>query len=138
VHDSPQNALGIYDEEATQGDAVFLEENTVIPRNLHCLISEQGEREVGTQAALATILLGPGEVGELRIAGDAQDDSVEFAELWGSIGECYELGGALRSNDAVKKVISMKIVAEARNVTHDECKIERIEEKDNPMRFCQL
>lgn len=38
--DSPQNALGVNDEEATQGDAVFLEENTVVPRNLHCLVSE--------------------------------------------------------------------------------------------------
>jgi hypothetical protein len=103
VHDSPQNALGVNNEETTQGDAVFLEEDTVILRNLHCLISEQGEREVGTQATLATILLGPGEVGELRVAGDAQDDSVEFAELWGSISECYELGRALRSKGANQK-----------------------------------
>ena len=100
--DSPQNALGVNDEEATQGDAVFLEEHTVIPRNLHRLISEQWEREVWTQAALAAILLGPGEVGELRVARDTQYDSVEFAELWGSISECYELGGALRSKGASK------------------------------------
>ena len=106
--DSPQNPLGINDEEATQGDAVFLNENTIISCNLHCLISEQGEREVRTQATLATILLGPGEVGELRVAGDTQDHSVEFTELWSSISKCYELGRALRSKKATENAISQK------------------------------
>ena len=106
--DSPQNALRINDEEATQSDAVFLEENTVISCNLHCLISEQGKREVWTQAALAEILLGPGEVGELRVAGDAQDHSVEFTELWSSISKCYELGRALRSKITTKNAISQQ------------------------------
>ena len=100
--DSPQNALGINDEEATQGDAVFLDENTIISCNLHCLVSKQGECEVRTQSTLLTILLGPGEVGELGVAGNAQDHSVEFTELWGSISKCYELGGALRSANATK------------------------------------
>lgn len=100
--DSPQNALRINDEEATQGDAVFLEENAIISCNLHCLVGKQGEREVRTQAALVTILLGPGEVRELGVAGDAQDHSVEFTELWSSISKCYELGGALRNDNATK------------------------------------
>ena len=100
--DSPQNALWINDEEATQGDAVFLEENAIISCNLHCLVSKQGEREVRTQAALVTILLGPGEVRELGVAGDAQNHSVEFTELWSSISKCYELGGALRNDNATK------------------------------------
>lgn len=102
-HDSPQNTFGIDNEEAAQGNALVLEENTVVPRNPHCLVSEQGEREVRAQAPLATILLGPGEVGELRVAGDTQYNSVQFAELWSSISECYELGGALRNNRAKKK-----------------------------------
>lgn len=37
-----------------------------------------------------------------------------------------------------KKVISWKFVAEAWNGIYDECKIEWIEEEDNPMRFCKL
>jgi hypothetical protein len=106
--DSPQHALGINDEEATQGDAVFLNQNTIIPRNLHRLISKQWEREVWAQAALATILLGPGEVGELRVAGDTQDDSVEFAELWGSIRKCYELGGALAEQRPNQTLLAKK------------------------------
>jgi hypothetical protein len=103
VHDSPQNALGVNNEEATQGDAVFLEEDTVIPRNLHCLVSEQGEREVGAQATLADDLAGSRRGGRTLSRRRRPRHSVEFAELWGSISECYELGGALRSKDATQK-----------------------------------
>ena len=63
----PEGTLGVNDKEATESDALVLDEDAVVARNGHVPVSDQGELEVRPEAALLARLGGPGEVGEVRV-----------------------------------------------------------------------
>ena len=70
----PEDALGVDDEEATESDTVLLNQDTVVTRNLHALVGEEGELEVGTETALLAGLGRPGKVSVVRVGGSTCGD----------------------------------------------------------------
>ena len=72
--DLPENTLGIDDEETPESDAVLLNENTVVARDLHALVGEEGELEVGTETTLLAGLGRPGKVSVVRVGGSTCGD----------------------------------------------------------------
>lgn len=68
--DLAEDALGVNDEEAAEGDALVLEEDTVVARDLHVPVGDQRELQVGAETALVAGLARPGEVGVGRVGGD--------------------------------------------------------------------
>ena len=72
--DLPEDTLGIDDEEATESDTVLLNQDTVVTRNLHALVGEEGELEVGTETALLAGLGRPGKVSVVRVGGGTCGD----------------------------------------------------------------
>lgn len=60
--DLSEDALGIDDEETAEGDALVLEEDSIVTRDLVRLVGEQGQVEIGSEAALLAREVRPGEV----------------------------------------------------------------------------
>lgn len=67
----PQDTLGVNDEETTKGNALLLEEDTVVAGDLHVPVGDEGEGEVRAEATLLAGLGGPGEVRVLRVGGNS-------------------------------------------------------------------
>lgn len=68
---APQDSLGVDDEEPTEGDALLLEEDTVVAGNLHISVGDEGKGEVRAKATLLAGLGGPGKVRVLRVGGNS-------------------------------------------------------------------
>ena len=86
---APQHALGIDEEEPAERDALVLDEDAVVARDAHAAVRDERELEVGAEPACLAVLRGPGEVGVLRVGGDAcgQAGWVSVARGRGSGGE---------------------------------------------------
>jgi len=78
VHD---DAIGIDDEQATQGDTLSVIEDVVSRRNFLLQVSDEGIVDV-TQATLIACCLNPSQVAELAVYGNAE----YFGVLAGEIG----------------------------------------------------
>jgi hypothetical protein len=85
---APQDTLRVDDEEPTESDAGILEEDTVVARDLHVPIGNEGEGEIGAKATLLAGLGGPGEVRVLGVGGDSCRKATE-----GEIGSYNGVGG---------------------------------------------
>ena len=76
--DLAKDTLGIDNEEATESDTILLNEDTVVARDLHALVGEEGELEVGTETALLAGLGRPGKVSVVGVGrgtcGDGPSD----------------------------------------------------------------
>ena len=70
----PEDTLGIDVEEATESDTVLLDQDTVVARDLHALVGEEGELEVGTETALLAGLGRPSKVSVVRVGGGTCGD----------------------------------------------------------------
>lgn len=68
--DAPEDTLRIYDEEPAERDALVLEQDAVVARDLHGLVRDERELQVGAESALLPRLGRPREVRILRIGGD--------------------------------------------------------------------
>ena len=65
----PQHPIGVDEELSPKGDALVLDEHTVVAGDAHVPICDQGQFEVRSEAALLSRLVGPREVSVLRIGG---------------------------------------------------------------------
>ena len=83
----PQNTLGVNDEETTEGDALFLNQDTIISGDFHGAVCEKRQPEIGTETTFLTRLIGPRKVGVLRVGGYGKDLGVELLELGEGIVE---------------------------------------------------
>lgn len=92
--DLAQDALGVDDEQATQRDALILNQDTVVARDLEVLVGNQRQLQVLAQATLLAGALTPRKVGEVAVGGDAQHGGVELLELGEGIVEGEDLRGA--------------------------------------------
>lgn len=92
--DLAQGALGVDDEEATQGDALVLDQHAVVARDLEVLVGNQRQLQVLAQATLLAGALTPGQVCEVAVGGDTQDGGVELLELGEGVVVGEDLGGA--------------------------------------------
>lgn len=108
--DLSEDALGVDDEQAAQGNALFLDEDAVAARNLLRSVGDKGKLQVRTQAALLSGLLNPGEVGEVRVGGNAEHGGVDGAEALEGVVVLDDLGRA------------------------DEGEVHGVEEEDDPAR----
>lgn len=81
TEDEPQNTLGVDDEETTEGDTLFLDQDTVIFGDFHVSIRKKGQPEIGAKTTLLTRLVCPRKVRVLRVGGDGKDLGVELLEL---------------------------------------------------------
>lgn len=106
--DLSEGTLGVDEEETTKRYTGVLDQDTVIPGNLHRLVRDELELEVGSESSLVTVRVGPGEMRVFRIAGDGEDFSVEFLKVGETLVEREDLGRA------------------------DEGEVEGVEEEDEP------
>ncbi len=68
--DGPESTLGVDDEEATERNAVLLDEDIVVAGDGHGLVGDEGQLEVRAKATLLAGLGRPRKVGEVRVRGD--------------------------------------------------------------------
>lgn len=92
--DLAESALGVDDEEATQGDTLLLNQDTVVTGNLGVLVGDQGQLEVLAEATLLAGAFAPSQVGEVAVGGDTEDGGVELLELGEGVVVGEDLGGA--------------------------------------------
>src|SRR5512135_3181323 len=102
------DAVGVDEEEAAQGDLPVLGEDAVFLGELLAEVLEERVREA-LDAALLAALLGPREVAVFRVDGGAEDLGAELFELAEAVREREDLGRA------------------------DEREVERVEEEDDPL-----
>ena len=89
-----EGAVGVDEEGAAKGDALFGEEDAVRLGDGVRAVSEEAELEVGAKTALLARCLRPGEVGVLRVGRDADDLGVDGVKLGQGLVEGEDLGGA--------------------------------------------
>ena len=87
TEDTPQDTLGVNDEETTEGNTLFLDQDAIISGDLHVTVCKKRQLEIGTETTLLTRLVSPRKVGVLRVRGYSKDLSVELLELGKSIIE---------------------------------------------------
>lgn len=63
----PEGTLGVDEEKTTEGDALFLDEDAVVTRDRHVLVSNQRKLEVGAESALLPGLRGPSKMGVVGV-----------------------------------------------------------------------
>lgn len=68
---APEDALGVDDEEPAERDALVLEQDAVVARDLHALVRHERELQIGSEPACLARLGRPREVRELGVGGDA-------------------------------------------------------------------
>lgn len=61
--DLTKGSLGVDEEETTEGNALVLEENTVVLGNLVVLVREEGKLEIRAEASLLAGEVSPSEMG---------------------------------------------------------------------------
>ena len=92
--DLAEGALGVDEEEAAEGNARILEEDAVVARDLHALVGDELELEVGAEAALVALGVGPREVRVLRVGRDGEDLGAELLKVGEALVEGEDLGRA--------------------------------------------
>jgi len=94
TRDTPQDTLGVDDEETTESDTLFLNQDAVIPGDFHGAVCKKRQSEIGTKATLLTRLVSPRKMGVFRVGGYSKDFRVEFLELGESVVEGDDLSWA--------------------------------------------
>lgn len=61
----PENTLGVDDEQPAERDALPLQQHTVVARDLHRLVRNERQLEVGPEPALRARLRRPRQVREV-------------------------------------------------------------------------
>lgn len=92
--DLAEGALGVDDEETAQRDALLLNQDAVVAGDAVGGVGNEGELEVGAEAALLAGLSLPGEVRVVRVGGDGEDGGVDGAEAGESVIVLDDLGRA--------------------------------------------
>lgn len=87
-----EGAGAVDDEEAAEGDALVLLENSVRSGDFQVLVGEQGDVHLA-QSSLLPGGVGPGQMGEMRVGGASDDFTTDFAELLGALRERDDFGG---------------------------------------------
>lgn len=92
--DLAEHTLGVDQEKTTEGNTFVRQENTVVRGDLVALVLEQGKLEVRAETARLSGKVGPGKVGEFRVARHGNDLGVDVLELLEGLVEGKDLGRA--------------------------------------------
>jgi len=124
----PQDALGVNDEETTEGDTLFLDQDAVISGDLHVTVCKERQLEIGAETALFTRLVGPRKVGILRVGGYGKNLGVELLEQNKAIIEGKDFRWTNESKVPEEHKLIRSFYGE-----RELCNAHRIEEQNDPV-----
>jgi len=97
-----QDAIGIDDEGASQGDAFLVQQHIVVGGDLLGQVGEEWVVQLAHSAILA-VHIAPGQMAEMGVYGHAQNLGIDVLELLDPLAKCNDFRG---TNECAAKGIN--------------------------------